>query len=54
MVASGNWKNGLRPQGASRFSDIAFVAACKKRGFCRLRRMSQRKTDSLSRVQKIQ
>jgi hypothetical protein len=30
-----------------RFSDIAFVPARKKRGFCGLRRRNQRKSDRL-------
>jgi hypothetical protein len=30
-----------------RFSDIGFVAAGKKRGFCRLRKAGQRKFDRL-------
>jgi hypothetical protein len=29
------------------FSDISFAAAGKKRGFCRLRYLSQRKADRL-------
>jgi hypothetical protein len=29
------------------FSDIGFVSAGKKRGFCRLRRLGQRKSDRL-------
>jgi hypothetical protein len=37
----------LEKQACGRFSDISFVAASKKRGFCRLRNLGQRKSDRL-------
>jgi hypothetical protein len=37
----------LEKLACGRFSDISSVAAGKKRGFCRLRSMGQRKSDML-------